>query len=296
MQSSAKSSSDAKDFSEDLKRIKTRIQCETLTFDDMPADGKRKCIDDLEHTIRTLQKIKNDLKEAENSSPDKNLLQILWKGHSDCTFVVSDFEKAFSNFNDRSRQFVYSPRIESIIMQDNFRLDGNKMLQPTRMCFIKFSTEEDACLALGLQEMQVTVKGESCSFGVQVQFIQPTYSLAMHKTFRIIGNSLCRLEEIDRELKKIGAVRRQGGVPEMGPELVDKTCYLAKLQECKRLRVAGVSLDLHSHVLLVGRKPVDSEAFRQLIKQLCDEECDILIQLREYQLNGVDFNFKHPAC
>ena len=77
MQSSAKSSSDAEDFSEDLKRIKTRIQCETHTFDDMPADGKRKCIDDLEHTIQTLQKIKNDLKEAENSSPDRNLLQIL---------------------------------------------------------------------------------------------------------------------------------------------------------------------------------------------------------------------------
>ncbi len=48
------------------------------------------------------------------------------------------------------------------------------------MCFIQFSTEEDACLALGLKDMQVVYK--SC--GIQVQFIQPAQSLATHKTYR----------------------------------------------------------------------------------------------------------------
>lgn len=284
-------SSDAREFAEDLKRIETRIRDDTQTFEDMPADGKRKCIDDLESTIQSLQKIKRDLKEAEDSSPDKNLVQVLWNYPGECTFAKLDFEQAFLIASSR-RSAIPVPRITSVVMHDNFSLDGDKKLQPTRMCFIKFLTEDDACLALELKEMRVRSKPSSCS--LNVQFIQPAQSLATHKTFRIIGKSLARLEEINKELKKIGSIR-QGGMPALGPGFQDKAWYLTKLQECKRLRAAGVSLGLHDHAPLAAMKPVDSAALKQEIKRLYDEECDILILLREYQLNGLDFDFKHPA-
>jgi hypothetical protein len=148
-------------------------------------------------------------------------------------------------------------------------------------------------MVLGLEKMNVTVQILSSIHGIGVQFIQPPQSQAMHKTLRVIGNSLFRLGEIDNELKKIGAVRAHGGMPELGLEFVDKAWYFTKLQEYKRLRAAGVSLDLHAHGPLAGIRPVDSESLKLSIKQLYDEECDTLILLREHQLNGTDFNFKH---
>ena len=291
---------DAKEFTRDLGDIKSRTMVEANTFGDLPLEGKRKCMENLEDTIKTLQKIKHNLEEAEDSSPDKHLVQVLWKGrHPSFTFTKQDFEKAFHGINARifpPSKPLPVPNIKSVVMQDGFRLDDDKYLQSIRLCFIQFSNDEDYSMVLGLEKMDVDVQIPSSIHGINVQFIQPTQSQAMHKTLRIIGNSLFRLGEIDKELKKIGAVRAQGGMPELGREFVDKAWYLTKLQECKRLRAAGVSLDLHFHAPLAGIRPVDSQALKLSIKQLYNEECDILIQLREFQLNGIDFNFKHHVC
>jgi hypothetical protein len=67
--------------------------------------------------------------------------------------------------------------------------------------------------------------------------------LATHKTLRIIGKAIVRLEEIDRELKKIGVVRAQGGMPKSKAELHDKSRYLTIINEAKATRAAGKSLD-----------------------------------------------------
>lgn len=286
---------DAEEFARDLGKIQTKVEDEAHAYKDMTPEGKRKCVEDLENAIQTLWKIKKNLKETDDCSSDKNLVQVIWKERNILTFTKQDFEKAFSELNSRRRQPVYDPRIKSVTMQDNFKLDSDKTLQPTRMCFIEFSTEEDVSMALGLKGLNVHVNMSSGCWGVGVEFIHPTQSSSTHKTFSIIGNSLARLQEIDGELKKIGAIRRQGGMPELGPTLIDKAWYLAKLQEAKKIRAAGQSLDLQIHGPMAGVKPVDSKALMLLIKQLYDEECDILIMLREYQLNGMDFEFKHPA-
>jgi hypothetical protein len=290
-------SKDTQDFSRDLATLQTRSEDEALVYKDMPPEGKRKCMDDLENALHVLQKIKKNLKEADEHSSDKNLVQVLWKRGLSITFTKEDFEQAFHEINAQTNARIIPPskplpvpNIKSVVMQDGFRLDDDKYLQSVRLCFIQFSNDEDYSMVLGLEKLQV-----GRGFGHDVKFIQPTHSQAMHKTLCIIGNSLFRLGEIDKELKKIGAVKNQGGMPELGREFVDNVWYLTKIQECKRLRAAGVSLDLHSHALLAGRKPVDVEALKQLIKPLYDEECDILIQLREYQLGGLDFNFKHTA-
>lgn len=290
---------EAQEFAEDLDAIKSRAKANSQSFEDMPLEGKRKCMEDLDDAIETLQRIKKNLKKADDRSPDKHLVQVLWKGHHPSfTFTKRDFEKAFHLINARiipPSKPLPVPGIKSVVMQDGFRLDDDKYLQSVRLCFIQFSNDEDYSMVLGLEKMDVNVQIQSSIHCINVQFIQPTRSQAMHKTLRIIGNSLFRLGEIDKELKKIGAVKNQAGMPELGPEFIDKAWYLTKLKECKRIRAAGGSLDLHSHAPLAGMKPVDSNALKQLIKKLYDEECDILIQLREYQLNGVDFNFKHPA-
>ena len=279
------SSREAEEFARDLGSIQTRIEDEAHLYPDMSPEGKRKCMDDLENTIKTLQKIKGNLKEADDHSPDKNLVQVLWKGPLSFTFTRQDVIQSFAAIR-------LPVQVVSVEYQDNFTLTPNKFLEPIRMCFIKFVTEEEASMVLGLKQMVLSVQRH---VGYSIEFIPPTQSSATYKTFRIIGNSIARLGEIIKEYKKIGAVRVNYGKPELGKELIDKSWYLAQLPEFKRLRAAGVSLDLQGYGPLAGRKPVDSEALKAIIKQLYDEEYDILIMLREYQLNGVDFEFKHTA-
>ena len=293
-------SQDVLEFTRDTGDI---IKAQSSSFDDnnnnMPAGGKRKCMDALlEQTITTLKNIKKNFKEAEDrrqAVPDKNLLlQVIWKGHDISILTARDFDEKFSEIGSRRRHpdvDVPRYRVESVTMQDNFTLDCNKNLQPTRMCFVKFSTHEDASTALRLKTMSINVKQDTRTTTVHVEFIQPTQSSDTHETFRIIGNSLARLDEIDKELKKIGAERHGSSVmPTLKREFVDKVFYAAEIEKFKAS--SGKSLDQQAHALLYNRQPVDLVHVNTLIKQLYDEECNILVQLREFQLKGVDFNFK----
>ena len=289
---------DTQEFARDLGRLQTRVEDEAHVYKDMPQEGKRKCMEDLDNAIQTLQKIKTNLKETDDCSPDKNVVQVVWRWHKDTIPTKEDFDRSFDLLNSRSSKSpkpVYVPCIKSVVIQDNFTLDTNKNIQPVKTCFVYLSTEEDFYTVLGFKEFQVSVKTQHGSSGLQVEFTLPSHSMATYKTLSTIGNSLARLEEIDKELKKIGAGRHGSNMPTQNRELVDKAYYATELKKFKAIRAAGNSIEQHAHALLFTRQPVDSEALKISIKKLYDEECDILIQLREFQLNGVDFDFKHPS-
>ena len=69
------------------------------------------------------------------------------------------------------------------------------------------------------------------------------------------------------------------------------TSSLTSLAGMKRAREAGQSLDRNAHGPLKHRKPLDTAKFQAQVKKLHDEECDCLIALREFQVNGVEFDF-----
>ena len=306
------------EFTQDLGEIQCRAMDNAQSYADLPKEGKRKCLDDLEQTIQTLQRIKINLGDAEKKaaavavvSPDTNVVQVqvLWKSEKSKSFTREDVIEAFKDHNSgryigRSVSPVVVqvpiPNIISIEFQENFTLDSKKYLQPLRMCFIEFSTEQEASYALGLKDLIIYVKIDSSSSTTSypIQFIQPTQTSATHSTLRCIGTLIARLGEIEKEFKKIGAERLMGGIPTLKREFMDKAVYMAKLSEYKAARSAGASLDHNAYGLLVSRKPVDTAALQVLIQPLYNEECDILIQLREYQISsccGVDFEFDH-AC
>jgi hypothetical protein len=291
------------EFTQDLGEIKCRAMMDNAQlYADLPKECKRKCLDELEQTIQTLQKIKRNLGEggdAESQSSDKkNVVQVLWKSEKSRSFTKQDVINSFQGYGHRPVSHKV-PEIISVEFQDNFTLDSKKYLQPLRMCFIKFSTKEEASYALGLNDLIIYVKIDSSSSSTSfpVQFIQPTQTPATHSTLRCIGTLITRLGEIEKEFKNIGAERRiMCGIPTLKPEFMDKAVYMAKLSAFKATRSSGALLDHNAHGLLISRKPVDTEALQALIQPLYNEECDILIQLRECQISGeVDFEFDH-AC
>lgn len=256
----------------------------------MHPDGKRQCLDHLGHTIQTLKKIENDLlKASDDELSSTKIVQVLWRGHDTATFTKEAFVDAFKRWRQGN------PKIRQVEMQDNYKLDAEKYLSPIRMCFVRFSTDEDVAFALGMKRLgQIRVDSPGGDF-ISVEFVLPVHSQPMHATLRRVGGLIKRLHDIDLELKQIGATRESGVVPTLSPKFVDKALFVSILEKSKKARVAGFSLDHHSFAPLISMKPVDTALLNAQIKKLYGEECDIIIELREHQLNGLDFNFKHPS-
>jgi hypothetical protein len=268
-----------------------RIQDDPPNYPDMTPELKRRCLDRLVHSLETMRSVESELQRAskENeAAAAAKLVQVMWKGKSSLTFTKEDFAGAFEHVCRGSA----IPRIYSVEMQDNFELDSEKHLKPIRMCFIKFLTPEDARRALAHKELTVII---STGSSVQVKFITPLQRQSTHAAFRHVWGLIERLNNVDLELKQLGAMRPNLGTPVLSPLLVDKAWYETMLEKMKRERASGRSLELHCHGTLASLKPVDIASLNAQIKTLYDEECDILLELRERQLHGMKFNFKHPS-
>ena len=238
--------------------------------------------------MKSLEKIRVGLVEAQKkkAEPDVNVVQV--NGLQTRDYVTRiDFERAFHE--------IYSklpPPGLSLTMENNYKIDAKKQLCQVKECFLKFQSGDYATYALGLQTCKISATNGRIIDGFHVTFTQPTQDFATRETLRKIGTLVDRLKEIEREMQSIGAVR-DGASWKPSNKFIDKTYFLR--DEClpafKRIRATGLPLDYQAHALLLLKKPVDMARLQERIQALSNEECDALIQLREFQLHGWDFEF-----
>jgi hypothetical protein len=75
----------------------------------------------------------------------------------------------------------------------------------------------------------------------------------------------------------------------------DRSFFDGLLAKARAILANGHSLDHHTYAPLAGMRPTDTAALKARIKALYDEECGLLIQLREMQMmDGVEFEFQLP--
>lgn len=120
----------------------------------------------------------------------------------------------------------------------------------------------------------------------------PALNGATRATYRMIGGLVLRLREIEAELKKMGAVREYNSRPTPGKNCLDRSYFAKGVPEWKRARAAGIMLDHHAFAPLKHCKMVDTQKLQSRMDALYNEECDVLIRLREYQLDGIEFEFQ----
>jgi hypothetical protein len=114
----------------------------------------------------------------------------------------------------------------------------------------------------------------------------------MRATYRMIGGLVSRLRQIEAELKKMGAIREYNSRPTPAKNCLDRSLFAKRVPEWKRARAAGTMLDHHAFAPLKHYKMVDMQKLQSCMDALYNEECDVLIRLREYQLDGIDFEFQ----
>ena len=278
----------ATEFQEQLKEVEAQMDGISRGYDDLCPNDQRECLTRLETTMKSLEKIRAGLVEAQKrkAEPDVNVVQV--NGLQTREYVTGlDFERSF--------QAIYTklpPLGLSLTMENNYKIDAKKRLFQVKECFLKFQSGDYASYALGLQTCKISATNGRIIDGFHVTFTQPTQDFATRETLRKIGTLVDRLKEIEREMQSIGAVR-EGASWKPSDKLIDKSFFSRNegLPAFKRARAAGLPLDYQAHALLLSGKPVDMPRLMDRIHSLSNEECDALIQLREFQLNGWDFDF-----
>ncbi len=114
----------------------------------------------------------------------------------------------------------------------------------------------------------------------------------MRATYRTIGGLVQRLRDIEAELKQMEVVREYNSRPTIAKNCLDRSLFAERVPEWKRARAAGTMLDHNAFVPLRHYKMVDMQKLQSRMDALYNEECDVLIRLREYQLDGINFEFQ----
>jgi len=281
------------EFKQQLGAMENKMDKVAQDYPDLSPDSRRECQEKLDETLKTLQKIRKDLADADKDDPDARIVQVL--GLKGQHAVTSDFKVSFEKANEQMRQDErkWIPGHFNVDTEFNYTVDVEFKLKPVEsQTFVTFNHVRDACHVLGMKEFHLVIKGNGGMQNFSVKFVKPAQNSATRALFRKIGGLVDRIKEIEKELKELGAVR-DCGVPKPNPNIfLDKSFFEQGLLAWKRARAAGQSLDHHSYAPLKYRKPVDMAKLQARMKTLYDEECDALIELREYQVKGVVFDFE----
>jgi hypothetical protein len=291
------------EFNQQLGAVESEMTGTVSEFPDMDPEAKRECQERLNKTVETLLKIQKDLMEADKADPDARVVRVLrmethWKA------TTGDFVRSFEDTRisgsipDAKQASFIKPDAIQLFMEKNYRLDQSGKVLPGAVdqWYLKFGSEKEARHALSLQsfclqtfDLQTNQPRNKC--GNLVQFAKPVQTFAVRATFRKIGPLIERITEIQNELQGMGAVYDCGEYKPDPNKYIDKAWFTACISGLKRTREAGMSLDHNAYGPLKHRKPIDTAAFMARVKKLYNEECDCLIALREFQLNGVEFDF-----
>ena len=286
-------------FNEQLREVEGEMTGKAREYPGMSPEARRECQDRLDRTVRTLVKIQKDLRQADMGGVHGSLV-VKVLGINSCYDVkASHFGYSFSqaaleaksrvrSAREREEFIAFIPDGLVLTKEHNYTVkDGLVIPGVMDEWFITFSREEDARYAIRMKVLSLQCEGRSSS----VKFVKPEQDAGTRATFRKIGPLVERVKAIENELQVIG-VSRESGMPKPDDrKYLDKSWFATSIAGMKRAREAGQSLDHHAYYPLKHRKPVDMAKLQAQIKKLYDEECDYLITLREFQVNGVEFDF-----
>ena len=282
-------------FTQVLEEVEKDATGTVQEFPDLTPEARKKVRKRLDQTVESLLKMQRDLKHIDGGGVDARTVQVL-RLPSGRGVKASDFEDSFANLpldlKIHEGDQVRTPAKFKLTMEHNYKLDmTGKVLGAAEECYLTFRSEEDACYALGLEDFNLSFKTPGGRAGTSVKFSKPAQSSAKRAMFRKIGKLVERVRVIQGELKSMGAVWEGGGYKPDPNKYLDRSWFMTSLAGMKRAREAGQSLDHHAYGGLKHRKPLDVATFQAQVKKLYDEECDCLITLREFQVNGVEFDF-----
>jgi len=268
----------AAEFHAQLQKVRENLDSETA------------CVKDLDETIASLKKIKNSLV----STLDSTSVQIgnLTHGnfyennpHYPVQLVTKDDIQQGINKMFQGQKHV--PIIIDFCIEDNFQSGTGGLVTSVREAFMQFETPVHAAKILDLKHVFVRANG----MNIQIKPVPISRPAAERTNWRTIGTGIARLKAINEEYVSIGIKDNTDGRTFLWDPFIDISTYRQHIQEIKRRRVQTGTYEKTDAEFLLKHKPVDLSHMKERVKKLFDEECQILLKLREFQMNGMIFDF-----
>ena len=268
-------------------------------YPDLSPEDQAQCLERVKQTMAVLGRIQRDFQK--DVSRHSNVLQII--GLDAETSVLATARNFENSFMEGVPAMRGSHGRLVVLMETNYTPDHTGRLQKTDDVFVQFHRDSDMDYAFGLKSLYLRVpNGErppQTASGrtihqCQVKLVPPPRTAAKRKTFREIGALVESLGAIEEEYRAMGAERRDWAKPELKPgRFIDRAWLLRSemMPRWKCMRSAGHALDHNAFAALRRGKIVDIGACQARIDALYNDECDILIKLREFQLEGFEFDF-----
>jgi hypothetical protein len=147
--------------------------------------------------------------------------------------------------------------------------------------YVTFCSKKDAIVLLGYGH-PLTLSFFYRPGKVEVTFVQPTQCKRDREVYRTIGDNIRRLQEIDAQLRKLGAVAGRGGVPELSEHLIQDVDFDEAICLYRNDPVVFTSfLCLHTKC---DRRKREAE-----LKPLAEERLHILPKLCSYNQDECPF-------
>ena len=301
------------EFNQQLKDTEDQMVEISREYPDLSPEDKTRCLERVEQAVSVLKRIKRDFQK--DMSRHTNVLQIIGLDSESIVLATArNFENSFKEAVLIERvtagRYVVHERYERetperlvIVRETNYTPDHTGKLKKTDDIFVQFHNDADMDYAFGRKELNLKVpSGErplqtasGCVINqCRVKFATPLYNASKRKTFREIGALVESLNAIEEEYKTMGAERLNGSKPELAPgRFIDRAWLLHNemMPKWKRMRSSGLALDTTAFAALRRGKIVDMRACQARIDALYNDECDILIKLREFQLDGFEFDY-----
>ena len=220
-------------------------------------------------------------------------IQGRWIGTDNVTFSKENFQESFMERIDRKHPKI--PLISEVVMVDGYILENLK-IKPERMCYIYFESGKDAAIALSIQFVHVIVRNhDGMKKAYLVSLSIPGHNLVMQNVYSVIWKNLSRLEEINQELKEVGAIRLSGlKEPLLSSDRDLRQWYKKELTKIGQVLKGGGVCSMIKRKFVVASDRSKGHLLKNLVEELHKEECLIIATLQQLQTNGIVFEFEVP--
>lgn len=262
-------------------------------YEDLSPDSRLKCREKLEKEFEALREKRKAMNEIDYSDPMTRTLLVV--GLNRNMPKLSDFVASFEHLRARRGRFegVGMPVFSGFMVfhEKNYKFQDGKWTE-VEECFLRLRGVKETRFLLDLGRLDLSVRESGGTFEFPVRFVPATQDDETRQKFRTVGALVKRLHAVTKELNEIGIVRTNwNGLPTLSDKYIDKAVFDEYMVDWKRQRDAGDPLCCHSWLILQSKIPVVLKDLSDRMLSLYKEECYTLMQLREFQSNGLVFTF-----
>jgi len=217
----------------------------------------------------------------------------------------NELQTAFNEYSERNAS-QGKVEVGFVLIEKNFTemqdIDSANYLKDTDECFFSVGSVEQAVFVIGLKSgIHISITKDGRSVSCYVQFVSPYLDMPTRAMYRQIGLCALALKGVDTQLKKLGALPDDNGVPMLPDSFVqdDEFDFYIDSALSKRAVIGRRAVGLLSHgsvaeltKYLCTMVKVDRRKLIEKLHPLAAKRLELLLELGRINQTTFPFAFR----